>query len=467
MSVLATPSGRRRPRGPLLRRTIPAADGESWPHVLILGGGFAGANAVLGLRDARVRVTLVDRHVYKVFQPLLYQVATAGLNSGDVTMVLRSLSLQATNMRYLQGEVVDIDAAHDCVRIDRGGQDPEVLTYDYLVIANGATTTFFGTPGAEEFSLPMYTRAQALAIRNRIFAELERTSSVAEVDRLCVSVVGGGPTGVEIAGALADFRTAELDILYPELPPGALQISVIQRGPDLLKEFDQEIRDYAAETLEDRGVILRRGKGVKSVGYDYVELDDGEIVESDVTIWAAGVAIDERVARWNLPQTERGRLQVDDHLQVTGIPNVFAAGDIAAGPTPLPQLAQPAIQEGRHVAKEIAARVAGRHHEKPFRYKDLGTMATIGRRAAVADIPWLPIDLTGTLGWIGWMGVHVSKLLGRRNRRAVTMNLLSLYAGTRSTRQPNPVMGDVDSIAAAHAFDRHAEDRKFGPGARG
>ena len=364
------------------RPTVPAKDGASWPHVIILGGGFAGAHAVGALRDARVRVTLIDRNVYKTFQPLLYQVATAGLNPGDVTMFLRGLSLKVPNMRYRQGEVEGVDPERKVVKLDEGQKGIHELQYDYLIIANGATTTYFGTPGAEEHAMPMYTRSQSLAIRDRIFSELERSSreDVLGHDKLHVCIVGGGPTGVEIAGALADFRMQELDILYPEMDPGTLQVTVLQRGDELIKEFSPKYREYAAEELRDRGVTLRLGHGVKSVGYDHVVLDNGSILESDITIWAAGVAIPESVKEWGLPQDKRGRIAVDDYLQVKGFPGVYAAGDIAGQDEPLPQLSAardpdgsgrgPVHRRGRRRQAPQAVHVhrSGHHgHHRPSR----------------------------------------------------------------------------------------------------
>lgn len=447
------------------RPTVPAKDGASWPHVIILGGGFAGAHAVGALRDARVRVTLIDRNVYKTFQPLLYQVATAGLNPGDVTMFLRGLSLKVPNMRYRQGEVEGVDPERKVVKLDEGQKGINELSYDYLIVANGATTTYFGTPGAEEHAMPMYTRSQALAIRDRIFSELERSSreDVRGHDKLHVCIVGGGPTGVEIAGALADFRMQELDILYPEMDPGTLQVTVLQRGDELIKEFSPKYREYAAEELKDRGVTLRLGHGVKEVGYDHVVLDDDSILESDITIWAAGVAIPDSVKDWGLPQDKRGRLSVDDYLQVKGYPGVYAAGDIAGQDEALPQLAQPAIQTGQAAARSIAAEVAGKPRKK-FKYTDLGTMATIGRHAAIAEIPVLG-GLSGAMGWAAWLGVHITKMIGHRNQRAVAMNLISLYSGSRATHQPNPVVGEVNSLRAARIFEEQAAKRKFGKGA--
>ncbi|MDO5644478.1 MAG: NAD(P)/FAD-dependent oxidoreductase [Dermabacter sp.] len=448
-------------------RVIPAPDGHTWPHVVVIGGGFAGVTAVRQLRKARVRVTLIDRNVYKTFQPLLYQVATAGLNPGDVTMFLRGIQMKAANMRFRQGEVTHIDCDEQIVHLGDGGR----VRYDYLVLANGATTNFFGTAGAEEYAMPMYTRSQALAIRERIFAELERASQLSETgtnDKLHVSIVGGGPTGVEIAGALADFRIHELDVLYPEMDPGTLEIALVQRGTELLKGFEAEHRGYAARELEARGVQLVLGEGVDEVGYDFVRLSDGRILESDITIWAAGVGVDERVKAWGLPQGPGGRIAVEDSLRVSGMPNVWAAGDVAGQKVPQPQLAQPAVQTGTHVARAITALTEGREADshRPFHYVDLGAMATIGRQAAIATLPG-GIQLNGAVGWFAWLGVHVTKLIGTRNRRSVAANLLYLYSGTGKSRTPNPVVGEVDSNKARIAFKENSPKRKFGYGAGG
>lgn len=444
------------------RRVIPSPDGHTWPHVVVIGGGFAGANAVMELRKARVRVTLIDRNVYKMFQPLLYQVATAGLNPGDVTLFLRGLQMKAPNMRFRQGDVTNVDPDARLVTLADGGS----VKYDYLILANGATTNFFGTTGAEENAMPMYTRSQALNIRERIFAELERNSQLSETatnDRLTISIVGGGPTGVEIAGALADFRVHELDVLYPEVDPGTLEVSLIQRGKEILKEFEPENRVYAADELRKRGVNLVLGQGVEEVGYDYVRLADGRIIESDITIWAAGLGIDEKVKNWGVPQAKNGRVEVDDALRVKGVPNAWAVGDVAGNDEQLPQLAQPAIQTGVHVAKAIKAIVEGRDEDAnaPFEYTNLGEMATIGRRAAIAQMPG-GMHLRGSVGWFAWLGVHVSKLIGTRNRRSVAANLLYLYNGTADSRTPNPVVGEVDSNQARIAFGENSMKRRFG-----
>lgn len=447
------------------RRRIPAPDGMSWPHVVIIGGGFAGANAALELRDARVRVTLIDRNIYKTFQPLLYQVATGGLNPGDVTMVLRGLSRKAPNLRVRQGDVVGVDPQRRIVSVEDGGAQTQQISFDHLIIANGISANYFGTTGARRHAMPMYTRQDATAIRDRIFAELERSTRSDPDDFLHVSIVGGGATGVEVAGALADFRRDELMTMYPELDERVLQIRILQRGKDILKQFeDQKLRDYAADELRERGVELSTGQGVKAVGYDFVVLADDTVLESDITIWAAGTGPEKRVSEWGLPVTGRGALSVEETLQVKGHPGIYAAGDIASLDEPLAQLAQPAIQTGVHAARMVRAEVEGQQL-RPFHYTNLGEAATIGRRAAIVVAPG-EVAITGTAGWFAWLGIHIMKLMGGRNRRAVTMNLISLYAA-RSRHQPNPVTGNVDSMRAAAEFTEHSNRRRFGPGHQG
>lgn len=435
------------------------------PHVVIVGGGFAGLNAARELKDAAVRITLVDRNVFKTFQPLLYQVATGGLNPGDVTLFLRGLIHEIPNLRVHQGEVIGMDPRTKTVRVEQGDPEPTEFTYDYLIIANGLTTNFFDTPGAEEHAMPMYTRQHATAIRDRIFAELERTNRSNHNDRLVISIVGGGATGVEIAGALADFRRDDLTMMYPDMSEEILHIRVIQRGTDLLKHLTQPIREYAAAELTNRDVELTLGQGVQEVGYDWVTLADGTELESDITIWAAGVGADDQITTWNLPLNDNHLVAVDESLQVQGLNGVYAAGDIASHHDDVPQQAQPAIQTGVHVARMIKADLAGQAHT-PFRYRNMGEAATIGRRDAVVCLP-NGTNITGTAGWLGWMVVHVAKVVGRRNRRAVAVNLFSLYGARRPNHRPNPVTGDVDSANATRVFADMAGIRRFGAGHRG
>lgn len=414
------------------------------PHVVIVGGGFGGLAAARALRGAPVTVTIVDRHPYNEFQPLLYQVATAGLNPGDVTYFLRAARFRQRNLRVRQGEVVGVDPVSRCVTFADGWS----MDYDYLVIASGATTNFFGVPGAEQFSRAIYTRAQALALRDRIFTELEHAAESAHEfpsagGDLTIAVVGGGATGVEMAGALAELRNTALSVVYPELEPERLRIVLLEMGPDVLSAFAPSLRQYTAESLRRRGVELRLSTAVAEITPDGVRLRDGEFIRSRVVVWAAGVRVPEMVGSWQLPQGRGGRIAVADDLRVAGFPEVFAVGDVSVGDRPLPQLAQPAMQSGRHAGRQIAALVAGRT-TKPFRYQDKGTLATIGRRSAIAQIKTVGehyVRLSGTFAWLIWLYVHIMGLLGGRNRIATLVNLSAKYFAP--SRRANPIVGDV------------------------
>lgn len=413
------------------------------PHVVVVGGGFAGLAAVKALKDAPVRVTLIDRRVYNTFQPLLYQVASGGLTAGNVTYFLRSLRLRQRNTRVLHEHLVDVDTDARTITL----LDGSVVGYDYLVLANGVSVNFFGTPGAKEHSLPMYSRSQAITIRDQLFLRLEEAARDAQGpqghDGLRIVVVGGGATGVEVAGAMAELRDAGLRPAYPEISGDAFDVMIVQRGTEVLKSFDEPLRRYAADQLRRRGVTLQLGAGVAEVRADCVVLTDGTQIPSDLTIWSAGVAPHEEVARWGLPLGEGGRIQVGDDLRVVGQERVFAAGDVAVSPAHLPQLAQPALQSGRHVGRSIAALVAG-DAPAPMRYFDKGTMAIIGRRAAVAQV-FGKIHLTRGTAWLAWLFVHVMGLVGPRNRLVTLMGIVTRY-GFPFHRRPVPIVGDVPSI---------------------
>ncbi|GMA23526.1 hypothetical protein GCM10025864_12850 [Luteimicrobium album] len=270
------------------------------PHVVVVGGGFAGIHVVKALAGAPVRVTLVDRRVYNTFQPLLYQVATGGLNPGDVTHFLRALRFKQDNVDVVHEHLMEIDTEAKRITLLNG----EGLDYDYLVLANGVTTTYFGTPGAKEYAFSMYSRSQAIKIRDTLFTRLEKAAqSPTRHDGLRVVIVGGGPTGVEMAGALAELREQGLMPAYPEIDGEAFSITVVQRGKDVLKPFTPKLREYASHQLQHRGVELMLGAGVAKVLPDAVELTDGRLVPSDLTIWATGVAPHEEVTDWSLPST--------------------------------------------------------------------------------------------------------------------------------------------------------------------
>lgn len=409
------------------------------PHVVIIGGGFAGLSTIRALHKADVDITLVDRHTYNAFQPLLYQVATAGLNPGDVTFFLRAARMSQRNVSFRQGELATIDSDGQKIIFRDGGE----MAYDYLVIGTGATTNYFGTKGAEENSMAIYTRAQALKLRDQIFTSLEHYAASAAGGDLSMVVVGAGPTGVEMAGALAELRNDAMASIYPELDPRRTHIVLVEMTNKVLAPFDVKLQEFAARALRERGVELKLGTSVAEVRPDGVEFGNGEFLKAGVVVWATGVTVPKAVADWGLPQGRGGRIIVDAELRVIGKKNIFAAGDTAITPDALPQLAQPALQGGKHIGKSIAALVIGRPIQ-PFVYHDKGTMATVGRRAAVADIALVKgksIKLTGTPAWLVWMFIHIVMLLGNRNRLATFVNLFTKYLAP--SRRTNPIVGDV------------------------
>ena len=409
------------------------------PHVVIIGGGFGGLTTIKSLAKSDVDITLIDRHTYNAFQPLLYQVATAGLNPGDVTFFLRATRMRQKNVSFRQGEVTGVDTAQQLITF----HDGNTMEYDYLVIATGATTNYFGTKGAEENSRAIYTRKQALLLRDEIFTNLEHAAATNMGRDLAIVVVGAGPTGVEMAGALAELRNDAMASIYPELDPRRTHIVLVEMADKVLAPFAPSLREFAAKALRERGVELRLNTSVQEVRTNGVVLGGGEFLEAGVVIWATGVAIPKIVGTWGLPQGRGGRIQVDSDLRVAGFKNIFAIGDVALLPDPLPQLAKPALQGGKHAGKQIAALVTGRPTH-PFHYRDKGTMATVGRRAAIADIALTKdrsIRLTGTLAWLAWLFVHIVMLLGNRNRLATLVNLSTKYLAP--SRRTNPIVGDV------------------------
>lgn len=417
---------------------------EPLPHVVVVGGGFAGMAVVKALRDAPVRITLIDRRVYNTFQPLLYQVATGGLNPGDVTYFLRGLRLNQKNVHVVHEHLVEADHQAKKIRL----LNDHWVSYDYLVVTAGVTTNFFGTPGAKEFAFPMYSRSQAMRIRDNLFIRLEKAAKSKRLDDgLRVVVVGGGATGVEVAGALAELRTAGLAPAYPEIHGDAFEVKIVQRGGEILKAFAPKLRTYAAKELARRGVSLHLGAGVAAVERDAVVLTDGKRIHADLTVWSAGVHPHEEVSDWGLPQDDYGRIKVGEDMQVEGLPGVFAAGDIAVSPSDLPQLAQPAIQGGTVVGRNIRALLEDRPLQE-LRYVDKGTMAVIGRRAAIAEIN-LPggksLRITKGMAWLVWLFVHIMSLVGPRNRVTTLAGLATRY-GFPFHRRPVPIVGDVPTV---------------------
>lgn len=407
------------------------------PRVVVIGGGFGGLAAVRGLKKAEVDITLIDRHAYNTFQPLLYQVATAALNPGDVTWFLRSVRASQRNVRFVKGSVGSIDADQRTVGLVGGRQ----LGFDYLVIATGVTANFFGVPGAAEHALPLYTRTQALRVRDAIFAGLEHAAALDRDPELRVVVVGGGPTGVETSGALAELRNRDMPITYPELDSAHVHVTLVEMGDRLLPAFHRDSSEYTRDSLVERGVDLRLNTKVEQVRPDGVVIGpDRAVLPAGLVIWASGITGHPVVEGWGLPLGRGGRIEVDEHFRVLGHRHVFAVGDSAIGPEPLIQQAQPALQAGKHAAKVIASDVSGAPAPPAFRYRDKGILATIGRSSAVAEVSHLP-RLTGFPAWSIWTGVHVMGLLGNRNRFATMVNLGAKYIIWPSSH--NAIVGDT------------------------
>ncbi len=428
------------------------------PHVVVVGGGFGGIAAVRKLKRADVDVTLIDRHTYNTFQPLLYQVATASLNPGDVTWFLRAIRAKQKNVRFMKGTVLTMDHASKALGLESG----LTVSYDHLIIAAGVTTNFFGVPGAEEFAMPLYKRSQALAVRDRMFAALENAVINRTDEDLRIIVVGGGATGVETAGAFAELRNNDMPTTYPELDPKKVHITLVEMGPHVLAPFHPNLREYARKALEKRDVDLRLETTVKEVRSDGVVITKGdkeEFLQAGIVVWASGVTAHSTLKDWNLPQGRGGRIVTGDDWDVEGLKDVYAIGDVAISPDPLPQLAQPAIQAGKHVAKLIDRAQDGKGM-KAFRYKDKGTMATIGRASAIAQIKGLP-RLTGFPAWFIWVALHVATLLGNRNRFATMINLTAKYLAWGSH---NAIVGETPLVMANNPTTVRALEQHYGEG---
>jgi NADH dehydrogenase len=402
------------------RNQRPAADRRR-PRVIVVGAGFGGLAAVHQLARGGADVLLIDRNVYSTFQPLLYQVATGGLEPGDVSYPARAFT-RRHGARFRLGELAGVNPAGRRVRLADGAQ----FDYDYLVLATGVSAAYYGVPGAAEHTLGLYTRRDSIELREHIMARLERLDIAGPGQQVNFTVVGGGATGVELAGALAELRSTALDAAFPEVDLAAVHIRLVEQAPALLLPFHPRLRGYARQQLADRGVEVLLDTAIQEVRSDRVILAGGTELPSDVTVWAAGVSGPAELAGWGLPQGRGGRLLVGPDLRVRGQDRIFALGDVALiEDQPLPQLAQPALQTGRHAAGQIRRLAAGQP-TTPFQYHDKGIMATIGRRSAVVELP-RRIRVRGTLAWLAWLALHLITLLGHRNRMSALLNLSWRY----------------------------------------
>jgi NADH dehydrogenase len=393
------------------------------PHVVVVGAGFGGLNAAKRLEREPVDVTVIDRHNYHQFLPLLYQVATAGLNAADVAYPVRALFRRQRRVFFRKEEVVGVDLDRHQVRL--AGGPP--MSYDYLILAAGSTTANFGVEGAAEFAFPLYTLEHAVILRNHVLSLFEAADSdpsLIEEGVLNIVVVGGGPTGVEVAGAMVELVDKVLADDFHDLDVHRARIILIEQMDHLLGAFSDRSRQYALRALESRGVQVRLGTTVRRVTPTAVHLVTGEVIPTRCLVWAAGVRAGELAEHVAVTRGRSGRIVVNADLSVPGHPNVFAVGDLAeiddGCGARLPQLAQVAIQSGRHAAEQVLHTIE-RRPRTSFRYLDKGTMATIGRRAAVAELPG-GRRLTGPVAWLAWLGLHLVYLLGVRNRLSVFVN---------------------------------------------
>jgi NADH:quinone reductase (non-electrogenic) len=388
------------------------------PHVVVIGGGFGGLHAVRGLARADVRVTLVDRHNYHLFQPLLYQVATAALSPGDIAAPIRWVLRHQPNVQVLLAEALAIVPAERRVALDRD----ESLAYDYLVLATGATHAYFGHDDWAARAPGLKTLDDALAIRREVllaFEAAEREDAPeARRRHLTFVIVGGGPTGVELAGALAEIARQTLTDDFRAIQPGSARVILVEGGPDVLAAYPATLRDAARSSLERLGVEVRRGAVVTGVDEDGV-LAGKERISAGTVLWAAGVSASALARSLAVPLDRSGRVLAEPTLQVPGHPEIFVIGDVCAlseNGRSLPGLAQVAMQGGAHAARNIR-RAAKGQRPVPFHYRDYGIMATIGRGAAVAKIG--PLRVSGFFAWLIWLFVHIASLIGFRNRLAV------------------------------------------------
>jgi NADH:quinone reductase (non-electrogenic) len=394
------------------------------PHVVIVGAGFGGLAVARGLDRLSVEVTLIDRNNFTTFQPLLYQVATAGLNAADVAHPVRGLFHRQRNLRMLVGEVTGVDWERREVLL----ADHQPVPFDHLVVAVGAVTTWFGVPGAAEHALPLYTLEDAVEVRNHVVSRFEAADadpSLVDRGELNFVVVGGGPTGVEMAGALAELFAVVFKRDYPSLGVGRARVVLVETRDRLLEPFHGASQRAALDALRARQVEVRLEETVDEVTSDHVRFTSGEVLPAPTVIWAAGVRANPVAGAMGLATTKSGRVGVAADLSVPNHEGVWAVGDVAAahsrrGPGVLPQLAPVAMQSGAHVARQIGRLGEGKPTQ-PFRFRDKGTMATIGRRAAVAELPGR-IRLHGTLAWLAWLGLHILYLAGVRNRASVLLN---------------------------------------------
>lgn len=428
------------------------------PRVVIIGGGFGGLACARLLAGGPVDVLLIDRRDYHQFTPLLYQVASALLTAADISYPFRAAFRDTPNIQFLHADVSAVDLDHRIVHLGTGRQ----IGFDYLVLATGSENNYFGNAALGAHTLSMKTLPEAQRLRNHVLTCLERAAQApSEGERrrwLTFVVIGGGPTGVEFTGALLELLKLVLGREYPELPADLAHMVLIEGTDHLLATFPKSLRRYARSVLERRGVQVLTGTLVDHASADDVVLADGRQIPTHTVVWSAGIHATRLPGTDQLAQSRTRRLSTDDRLRIAGLRHVFAVGDVASvhvDGRELPMLSPFAMQAGRYVARAIVAEVRGVRPPGPFRPRNKGTMAVIGRNAAVASIGRL--RLTGLLGWGAWLTVHIYYLIGFRNRTVVLLNWAWNYVRKdRPIRIITTVERDplVDELTAGHAEPR-------------
>lgn len=398
-------------------------------HVVVIGGGFAGLETVHRLAGADVRITIVDRRNHHLFQPLLYQVATASLATSEIAWPIRHLFRRRADVTTLLAEVTDIDTTRRDIALSTG----EVLHYDTLVIATGATHAYFGHDDWEPYAPGLKTLEDATTIRRRILTAFERAEAEADPERraalLTFVVIGAGPTGVELAGTIAELAHATLPKEFRRIDTRVTRVVLVEAGPRILPSFDADLAAYAHHELQRIGVEVRTGAPVTACTPDGVVIGE-EPLPAATVIWAAGVRASPAGAWLAAPMDRAGRVEVEPDLSVPGHPEIFVIGDTAMvrdqDGKPVPGIAPAAKQQGRHVAATIKRRLAGDKAPRPFAYSHAGSLATVGKRVAIIDFG--RVKLKGWLAWWLWGLAHIYFLIGVRNRLSVALSWLWIHA---------------------------------------
>jgi len=397
---------------------------DNTPHIVVLGAGFGGLTFCQKFRHPAARITLVDRTNHHLFQPLLYQVAAAGLSAPEIAQPIRSILANRPNVTVLLERVLDFDLARRRVMLEKGGLD-----YDYLVLAVGGCTSYLGHPEWEQFAPGLKSLEDAIRIRHEVLLAFEKaeceTDPAVRRRLMTLVIVGGGPTGVELAGAFAELCRNVLKRDFRRIDPSHARVILIEASPVVLSHMPEDLAASATQQLRDLGVQVRTSTRVKSITAGRVELDDGEVIEADNVIWAAGVSASPLTKKLGVELDRAGRVRVNPDLSLPGHPEVFAIGDMAFvlqdNGKPVPGVSPAAMQEAAHVARIVGDELnaSGSVTRPPVRYWDKGTMATIGRSAAVACTGRL--KLTGFPAWVAWLFIHLIFLIGFRNKLAVLL----------------------------------------------